>query len=69
MITVTNDYPGRALDYYSKYSISYYDALMVVAALESNCKYLISEDMQDGLMIDNKLQIVNIYEHTDLLTG
>jgi predicted nucleic acid-binding protein len=68
MITVTNDYPYKALDYHFRYSISYYDALMVVAALEANCKYLISEDMQDGLIIDNKLQIVNIYNHTDLLT-
>ena len=69
MLTVTNDYPARALDYHSKYSISYYDALMVVAALEANCKYLISEDMQDGLIIDKKLRIVNIYKHTDLLPG
>ena len=67
MIIVTNDYPNKALDYHYKYSISYYDALMVVAALEANCKYLISEDMQDGLIIDNKLKIVNIYKHTDLL--
>jgi len=67
MVTVTNDYPNRALDYHSKYSISYYDALMVVAALEAKCKYLISEDMQDGLIIDKKLQIVNIYKHTELL--
>ena len=68
MVTVTNDYPAKALDYQSKYSISYYDALMIVAALKANCKYLISEDMQDGLIIDKKLQIVNIYKHTDLLT-
>ena len=57
----------KALEFQSKYSISYYDALMVVAALDSDCKYLISEDMQDGLIIDKKLQIVNIYEHYDLL--
>ena len=68
VVTVTSDYPSRALEYHYKYSISYYDALMVVAALDSNCKYLITEDMQDGLIIEDKLQIVNIYEHTDLLT-
>ena len=56
-----------ALDYHSRYSISYYDALMVSAAMISNCKYLVSEDMQDGLIIDNQLQILNIYDHTDLL--
>jgi predicted nucleic acid-binding protein len=69
VITVAKDYPDRALDYHFKYSISYYDALIVVAALEANCKYLISEDMQDGLIIDKKLKIVNIYEHADLLMG
>jgi len=42
---------------------------MAAAALEADCKYLISEDMQDGLVIENKLQILNIYEHTDLLTN
>ena len=47
--------------------MSYYDALIVVAALDANCKYLISEDMQDGLIIDKKLQIVNIFKHTDYL--
>jgi predicted nucleic acid-binding protein len=67
--TVIINYPliQQALELYDRHSISYFDALMVVAALEANCKYLISEDMQDGLIIDNKLQIVNIYEHTDLL--
>ena len=68
MVTIGNDYPVRALDYHFKYSLSYYDALMVVAALEAGCKYLISEDMQDGLVIDKKLRIVNIYKHIDLLS-
>ena len=66
-VTVTNDYPAKALDYHSKYSVSYYDALIIVAALEADCKFLISEDMQDGLIIDKKLQIVNIFKHIDLL--
>jgi predicted nucleic acid-binding protein len=34
-----------------KYSISYWDSLIVAAALESNCKLLISEDMQNGQKI------------------
>jgi len=67
-VTVTNDYPARALDYHFKYSVSYYDALIIVAAIDADCKYLISEDMQDGLIIDKKLQIVNIFKHPALLT-
>jgi predicted nucleic acid-binding protein len=68
LVVITFSLIQKALELHSKLSISYYDALMVVAALEANCKYLISEDMQDGLIINNKLQIVNIYEHPDLLT-
>jgi len=43
-----------------KYSISYWDSLIVAAALESNCQYLISEDMQHGQKITN-LTIRNIF--------
>ena len=68
LVSVNHEIMFTALDYHSKYSISYYDALMVVAALEANCKYLISEDMQDGLIIEKKLKIVNIYKHPELMT-
>ena len=43
-----------------KYSISYWDSLIVAAALESNCQYLISEDMQHGQKLTN-LTIRNIF--------
>ena len=69
IVTVTNDYPAKALELHAKYSISYYDALMAAAALEANCKYLISEDMQDGLIIEKKLQILDIYKHAEILTS
>jgi predicted nucleic acid-binding protein len=49
------DFVSDALDYHRKFSISYFDALMVVAALKTNCKYLVTEDMQDGLVIGGKL--------------
>jgi predicted nucleic acid-binding protein len=66
-ITVTEDFVTEALKYHHKFSISYFDALMVVAALKANSKYLITEDMQDGLVIDGKLTILNIFNHTDML--
>jgi predicted nucleic acid-binding protein len=43
-----------------QYSISYWDSLIVSAALESNCCLLYSEDMQDGLKIGS-LTIRNIF--------
>ena len=43
-----------------QYSISYWDSLIVSAALESNCCLLYSEDMHDGLKIGS-LTIRNIF--------
>jgi predicted nucleic acid-binding protein len=43
-----------------QFSISYWDSLIVSAALASNCRLLYSEDMQDGLKIGN-LTIRNIF--------
>ena len=42
-----------------KYGFSYYDCLIIASALTANCKYLYSEDMQDGQMVEDKLRIVN----------
>jgi predicted nucleic acid-binding protein len=67
LITVTEDFASAALDYHQTFSISYFDALMVAAALKANCKYLVTEDMQDGLIIDGKLAILNIFNHTDMI--
>ncbi|MDP3684232.1 MAG: PIN domain-containing protein [Ignavibacteria bacterium] len=49
----------KALRLKSKFSISFYDALIVASALEANTDTLYSEDMQTGLSIENKLTIVN----------
>jgi predicted nucleic acid-binding protein len=67
LITVTEDIVTEALNYHHRFSLSYFDALMVVAALKANSKYLVTEDMQDGLVIDGKLTILNIFNHTDIL--
>ena len=42
-----------------RYGLSIYDAMIVAAALLAECDTLISEDMQDGLVIDDRLRIVN----------
>ena len=43
-----------------KYSLSFWDSIVVGSALFSGCNILASEDMQDGLIIDNSLTIKNI---------
>ena len=42
-----------------KYGYSIYDALVVSAALQSGCKTLYSEDLQDGQIINRQLTIRN----------
>ena len=51
----------KALDLKAKYGYSYYDCLILASALESGCKKIFTEDMQNGQLIENSLTIVNIY--------
>jgi predicted nucleic acid-binding protein len=48
-----------AIELQTHYRLSYWDALIVASALESNCSLLITEDMQDGLVIKETLTIKN----------
>lgn len=48
---------GRALA--ERYGFSVYDAMIVASALVAGCSTLWSEDMQDGLLVENQLRIVN----------
>lgn len=41
------------------YSLSYWDSLVVASAINSECSILYSEDMQDGLQVNEKLKIIN----------
>ena len=48
-----------ALDIRERYTFSWYDSLIVAAALEAGCDTLYSEDMQDGQEVEGRLRIVN----------
>lgn len=45
----------------SRYRLSFFDALMIAAALSGGARILYSEDMQHGLLIDDILRIVDPY--------
>jgi predicted nucleic acid-binding protein len=49
------------LEIHKRYGYKYFDCLMLALAISSNCKYLFTEDLADGQMINGKLKIVNIY--------
>jgi len=52
----------KALELNDHYGYSFYDCLIIAAAIHSNCTILLSEDMQNNQMIDKKLQIINPFE-------
>lgn len=49
----------RGLDIAERYGFSWYDSLIVGAALVAECDCLYSEDLQHGQVVDNQLRIVN----------
>jgi len=51
----------QALKIHERYGYKYFDCLMLASALNSGCKYFVTEDLADGQVIDNKLTIINIY--------
>ena len=42
-----------------RHGFSWWDALIVAAALRQECSTLLSEDMQHGLIIDDRLTLIN----------
>jgi predicted nucleic acid-binding protein len=52
----------KAIRLKKDYNLKYYDALIVATALENHCNILYSEDMKDGLVVENKLKIINPFK-------
>jgi predicted nucleic acid-binding protein len=65
---VTEDTIDDALRAHERWQFSYYDSLIIASALASDCDYVISEDLQDGQVIDGRLRIINIFKHPELLS-
>ena len=55
----TEDVVTAALRLFGKYSIQVFDSKIIASALAADCSILYSEDMKNGLVIDNRLTIVN----------
>jgi predicted nucleic acid-binding protein len=49
----------NACDVAERYQFSFYDSLIISAAIESHCSILYSEDLQHNQTIDNILTIIN----------
>ena len=56
-LTIQTHQVGRALA--AKYQLSVYDSMIVSAALIAGCTTLWTEDMHDGLLVEDRLRVVN----------
>ena len=59
MQSLSGELTLSSLSLLKKYHFSFYDALIVAAALQTKCEILFSEDMQHDLIINDSLRIVN----------
>jgi predicted nucleic acid-binding protein len=49
----------KASDLRSRYRLSFWDSLIVSTALQNQCRNLYTEDMANGIVVDDVLTIVN----------
>lgn len=59
IVSISLDVHRSGMSLAQRYGFSVFDAMIVAAALESNCGTLYSEDMHDGLVVGGRLTIVN----------
>lgn len=59
LVIITKEIIKRAFKISVRYKYSYWDSMILAAALENDCNTLYSEDMQHNQLIDEKLKIVN----------
>jgi len=59
---LTMDNSRNAIRIKAQYGFSFWDSLIISSALESGCKILYSEDMQDGQIIEKILAIKNPFK-------
>ena len=43
----------------SKYDFQLFDSIVIASALEANCEILFSEDLHHGLLVENRMKLVN----------
>ncbi len=56
-VTEENHDLARAIAF--RYKLSFYDSALIAAALLADCNTFYSEDMQQGLLIEDQLTIIN----------
>ncbi|MDR0692636.1 MAG: PIN domain-containing protein [Prevotellaceae bacterium] len=61
IVPVEQETIKKALELHDKYGYSYYDCLIIASALTYNCPLLLTEDLKDRHVIENRLTVHNIF--------
>ena len=56
----------KSIENLNKFKLSWYDTLLITTALNYKCKILYSEDMNNGMILDNKMTIKNPFKLDNL---
>ncbi len=59
VVPISEETHDEALRLAERYGLSIYDSLIVAAALIAECNTVVSEDMQDGQVLDRRVKIRN----------
>jgi predicted nucleic acid-binding protein len=59
IVSIGPEMTGAALRLADSYKLAFYDALMVAAALSAGCSNYYSEDLHHGLVVEEKLTVMN----------
>jgi predicted nucleic acid-binding protein len=59
VVPVDEETHDKGLEIVERYGLSVYDAMIVASALLEGCETLLSEDMQDGQVLDGQLTVRN----------
>jgi predicted nucleic acid-binding protein len=57
----------QTISIYNKYHFSFWDSMMIAAALENHCSIIFTEDLSHDQLIENRLRIVNPFISYDKL--
>jgi len=59
IVPITEETHDLGLQVAERYGLAVYDSLIVAAALLAGCKTVMSEDMQDGQVVEGRVRIRN----------
>jgi predicted nucleic acid-binding protein len=59
IVPISEETHDVGLQVAERYGLSVYDAMIVAAALLAGCKTVLSEDMQDGQVLEGRVQVRN----------